>query len=120
VKDAVPPSKILEVNMGKTVYNAWPFMDDAEIEREFAGLKYDWPGLAKRCFASIRKAGGPDKSSEGLFLEVTGATDFYVHLGTYSIGDWPRHTERSFPSEGEAYWWAQAVVMKAEEMVNNG
>jgi hypothetical protein len=52
----------------------------------------NWLGLAERFFAAVFQAGGPCKSNETFSVTYHPYGDVAVELGTYSIGDWPRHT----------------------------
>ena len=72
------------------------FPDRAEeimrsLERE---MRDRWSEEAYRLRQLVRRAGGPEKMSDGAVSIAIGYDgEWSVTAGTYSIGDWPRHTE---------------------------
>lgn len=77
-----------------------------------------WTELHKR-FAAISQKTGASKTSS-FCLDVSFSLDgsISVHLGTYDIGDWNRHTYLGpFNSESEAYDITLLKIIEAEHEV---
>lgn len=86
-----------------------------------------WLGLAERFFSAVYAAGGPEKSSEVLAVTYMPCGEVFVELGTYSIGDWPRHTYISSSPYGtqldkaelDAFTKTERKVFEAEVVVKS-
>lgn len=96
---------------------------DARAKRQLYQYKrragtLTWDDLSKRFADIVTQAEGPSKSTSGgirLYLDAFGGNParWYVELGTYDIGDWPRHLDLGyFNTEEEA---RNAVARKLEE-----
>ncbi len=77
-----------------------------------------WQQLHGR-FAKLREITGAEKSSSySLDVSFEPYGDIRVHLGTYDIGDWPRHTYLGpFATESEAIAATLKKIEQAERAV---
>lgn len=79
----------------------------------------NWSELHKRFFALADKTGISKMSSYGLEVIFDTYGQVSVHLGTYDIGSWPRHTYIGpFKTEEEAMLATSNKIAQAELAVS--
>lgn len=78
----------------------------------------DWTTLHNRFMALAEVEGRSKVSSFCLDISFDGYGEIGVHLGTYDISDWPRHTNLGpFKNEAEAFAATEAKIADAERIV---
>ena len=102
---------------GGLVGDAYPLRPRAlyQLPRQsVAGQSVRWQALQKEFYEYIGDSVGHSKPGSGLLvLSFDADGHATVELGTYDVGDWPRHTYLGpFATEDEAY---EAARLKVEE-----
>jgi hypothetical protein len=79
----------------------------------------NWTELHKRFKALMQKTGASKTSSYALDVGFDAYGEITVHLGTYDIADWPRHTYLGpFKTEEEAMLATSNKIDQAEAVVS--
>jgi len=78
----------------------------------------NWTDLHNRFLRLAEKTGRSKISSFCLVVNFDGYGEVSVHLGTYDISDWPRHTQLGpYKTEAEALVATEAKINEAEEII---
>ena len=78
----------------------------------------NWSELQKLFMAITQTAGGPSKISSGTIAVHFGSSEIEVVMGSYDIGDWPRHLIVGlFVSEDAAKLALEKKIDEAMEVV---
>ena len=80
----------------------------------------NWKDLHDRFLKLCDKTGASKTSSYNIDISFSQTGGIPVHLGTYDIGDWSRHTHLGpFATESEAMVETEKKIAKAEAVVAN-